>query len=201
MVPIACRDLPTLDAATVVRPLSGRIHSLLSNKCAAMPSKVHGQGVYAIAPIATGEIVAVWGGTVFSAEDVTRLATVLPHFASHPVSVCDGYYFGSANLFEFDDAERMNHSCEPNCGVKGQIVVVARRAIECGEELTFDYDTTESDAEPFDCHCGSVRCRQTISGSAWHDPEFISHNREFMSWYLLEKAAMNKEESSREIQP
>ena len=56
----------------------------------------------------------------------------------------------------------INHSCEPNCGLKGRTVVALRR-IRKGEEITIDYSTTEED--PYwrmSCSCGSLRCRKQI---------------------------------------
>lgn len=48
----------------------------------------------------------------------------------------------------------VNHSCRPNAAVRGQ-ALVATRDIAPGEEITFDYTTTESElAEPFHCRCG-----------------------------------------------
>jgi len=128
-----------------------------------MSSKIHGQGVYATKQIEAGEIVAVWGGTIFTAQEVIRFETVLPHFASHTVRVCEGYYLGSPSLFEFDDAELFNHCCTPTCEIEGQIVIVARQAIEPGEELTIDYDAVECETAPVDCRCGSERCRRKSS--------------------------------------
>ncbi len=58
----------------------------------------------------------------------------------------------------------LNHSCAPNALIRG-LDVVALSSIRCGEEITFDYDTTEYDlAEPFACRCGSDQCRCTIRG-------------------------------------
>ena len=48
----------------------------------------------------------------------------------------------------------LNHSCAPNAAVRGR-TLVAVRAVARGEEITFDYNTTELEmATPFDCRCG-----------------------------------------------
>ncbi|MEY2641341.1 MAG: hypothetical protein RL150_734 [Candidatus Parcubacteria bacterium] len=39
----------------------------------------------------------------------------------------------------------INHSCNPNMGIKGSCTFVALRDIQAGEELTFDYSITEED--------------------------------------------------------
>lgn len=55
----------------------------------------------------------------------------------------------------------MNHSCEPNCLISGKYLV-AGRAVNVGEELTFDY-STDVDWSGFSmrCRCGSPDCRKT----------------------------------------
>lgn len=48
----------------------------------------------------------------------------------------------------------LNHSCQPNAAFRGP-VLTALTAIEAGDEITFDYNTTEATmAEPFTCRCG-----------------------------------------------
>lgn len=60
----------------------------------------------------------------------------------------------------------MNHSCEPNCGVRltdRGYVVVALRDILAGEQLTYDYSTYQNlPCEGMPCRCGSTRCRGTV---------------------------------------
>lgn len=58
----------------------------------------------------------------------------------------------------------LNHCCEPNAGIVGRSLV-ARRAILGGEQVTFDYTTTEASmAEPFDCRCGAAGCLGRVQG-------------------------------------
>lgn len=161
-----------------------RVHSLLSPKCRVGPSPISGSGVFAAEPLSAGELVAVWGGKVYTAEECERLGMVYPHCRTHPISLCEGYYLGSENLFEFDDAELFNHGCDPNVGVRGQVVLVARRDVAAGEELTFDYETVEDAPVDFDCRCGSPGCRGRLHGQMWRDPDFRRRNAGFLSWYL-----------------
>ena len=59
----------------------------------------------------------------------------------------------------------MNHHCEPTTIIRDRSVC-ALRAIEPGESVTFDYNTTEYDlAEPFACHCGSAQCVGVVRGA------------------------------------
>jgi hypothetical protein len=60
----------------------------------------------------------------------------------------------------------LNHSCEPNGYVNSsELTFRALRNIGPGEEITFNYLTTESEmAMPFDCTCGSPNCFGFIKG-------------------------------------
>jgi len=54
----------------------------------------------------------------------------------------------------------MNHSCKPNAIIEGRKVTASKR-IAAGEEVTFDYRTTEGElACPFVCIC----CGMEITG-------------------------------------
>ena len=163
-------------------------HSYLSPKCRVEKSAIHRRGVFAQETISRGEIIALWGGIVYSLTETTRLAKKYPHFETHTVSIHKDFYLGPINPSQapLDDTEMMNHSCEPNAGIKGQIAVVARRTIRRGDEVCFDYDTTEISAIPFLCQCGTPTCRRLIDGSAWKDQHFRARNRGYFSWYIQE---------------
>jgi|GEM_PF-28577 len=59
----------------------------------------------------------------------------------------------------------MNHSCDPNSFMNDERFMIANRNIAKGEEISFDYSTTEDViAEKFICACGSEQCRGEIVG-------------------------------------
>ena len=60
----------------------------------------------------------------------------------------------------------LNHSCDPNSYVRAEDRTLrALRPVSRGEELTFNYLTTESRlATPFECRCGSAGCFGQIRG-------------------------------------
>ena len=65
-----------------------------------------------------------------------------------------------------------NHSCEPNTAYRG-LDVIALRPIRKGEELTLDYaDFLDEHMEPFQCTCGSNRCRKYITGTPGNSVSF-----------------------------
>jgi SET domain-containing protein len=61
----------------------------------------------------------------------------------------------------------LNHSCEPNGYVNAaEYCFCALRNISKGEEITFNYLTTEYElAAPFRCGCRSVKCFGFIRGN------------------------------------
>ena len=77
-------------------------------------------------------------------------------------------------VFEDGNGPKVNHSCDPNCGVRINPEVagfdfVARRPIAAGEEITFDYAMRNDVIEHFPaaCLCGTELCRGAITG--WRD--------------------------------
>lgn len=158
-----------------------------------------GLGLFTNAPISEGELVSVWGGCVYNEEEIRQLGNVSSHFRTHPVEVAPGFYLASTNVFAVDDVERINHSCEPNVGIKGQIVLLARRPIASGEELTIDYETlspSQAGAE-FHCTCGSATCRERIDGHIVQTSEWVHKNQSWLSWRVAESLKPGAASSQR----
>ncbi|MBI4836307.1 MAG: SET domain-containing protein-lysine N-methyltransferase [Candidatus Abawacabacteria bacterium] len=80
-----------------------------------------------------------------------------------------------------------NHSCSPNTGLSGSIVIVAMRDIAPGEELAFDYAISETFFSSFECHCGSSNCRKVITSTDWQIPALQEKYGQYYSPYLRVK--------------
>jgi SET domain-containing protein len=67
----------------------------------------------------------------------------------------------------------LNHSCAPNGYINAaELIFLALRDIAMGEEITFNYLTTESElAAPFRCICGSANCFGFIRGRNFLTPD------------------------------
>lgn len=66
----------------------------------------------------------------------------------------------------------INHSCEPNAFIKksgNRFFLVSIKPVKKGDEITFDYDTTDYDNSglSFACGCESPGCRKLIRGFAY----------------------------------
>jgi len=61
----------------------------------------------------------------------------------------------------------LNHSCDPNVILDTErMLMIARRDIEKGEELSFFYPATEWEMQaPFICLCGSSNCIHVVAGA------------------------------------
>ncbi|MFP1155473.1 SET domain-containing protein-lysine N-methyltransferase [Mycobacterium sherrisii] len=81
----------------------------------------------------------------------------------------------------------INHSCEPNVGFAGNIVLVTMRAVGAGEELTTDYALFDDHDEQMTCHCNAPSCRGVIDGHDWRRSDLQRRYRGYFSWYLQRK--------------
>jgi hypothetical protein len=157
---------PAKAQATAV-PAPGRVKGRLQVR----RSGVHGKGVFALVPIAQGELVIEYTGEVIPWSEAVRRH---PHDPSQPdhtfyfhlddEHVIDGNVNGNA-------ARWINHACEPNIEAddeSGRVYLMALRDIMPGEELFFDYGLvideryTPALKKRFECRCGTPGCRGTM---------------------------------------
>jgi SET domain-containing protein len=163
--------------------------SYISPKALVRESPIHGKGLFAVEPIKQGEIVCVKGGHIFDREKLAEATRVL---GPAEIQITNDLFIGPLTEQDRDGSMIFsNHSCEPNIGVQGQIVFVALRDIEPGEELTHDWATTDDDDYEMACKCGSSSCRKIITGQDWRRIDLQKKYAGYMSWYLSEKIKKN----------
>jgi uncharacterized protein len=159
--------------------------SYISAKAAVKESSIHGRGLFAIEPISKGEIVCIKGGHIFNREALEQVAQSI---GPAEIQITDDLFIGPLTEVEREGSMIFsNHSCEPNIGVRGQIVFVAMRDIQAGEELTHDWAMTDDDAYEMECRCGTRSCRKIITGQDWRRRELQHKYAGYISWYLAEK--------------
>lgn len=114
-----------------------------------------GTGVFAGRPFDIGDELLEFVGErkeMDAFKDLTHALQIGPTTYISPSGKIDDY---------------VNHSCDPNAGVrddKGRIVLFALRPIARGDEITFDYATTQAGHHmTISCACGSPLCRKTIA--------------------------------------
>lgn len=159
-------------------------HSFLSPKCEvrAVDDK-GGYAVYCQEPIAKGELLVVWSGTLV---DEATLLTLPAPVRRHSLQVERNHFLVS--LTEFEPADYVNHSCDPNAGLSGQIALVAMRDIEAGEEITYDYAMSDGTGyDEFECKCRSPQCRGWVTSSDWKLPGLWHRYDGYFSPYLAQR--------------
>jgi SET domain-containing protein len=157
----------------------------ISPKAIVRESRIHGRGLFAVEAFKRDEIVAVKGGHIF---DRRTLREVEPQLGPAEIQIGEDLFIGPLTQGEREGSMiYSNHSCEPNIGVRGQIVFVAMRDIETGEELTHDWATTDDDNYRMECGCGAPTCRKIITGQDWQRKDLQDKYERYMSWYLREK--------------
>ncbi len=150
-------------------------------------SSSESKGMFALEPIREGETVVVWGGKLFSREELK-----LGRAQKGSVSAIDEglYLAGDANEFPADPSNFMNHSCDPNVWMADEITLIARRDIDKGEEVTGDYAMWEADEQyvaSWECTCGSSICRKRITGRDWRLPELQERYGRHFSPFINER--------------
>lgn len=162
-------------------------HNWLNAKCEARETAT-GRGVFAKAPIARGEYVSVFGGDVIPIQDEPVFSDGRGDYS---LQIDERFVIGPRTEADLEDADFFNHSCEPNAGFHGQIILVALRDIAAGEQIVFDYAMClhpgEGPEYGFDCRCGAGTCRGRVTNDDWRIPELQRRYRGYFQWYLQSK--------------
>jgi uncharacterized protein len=163
--------------------------SWIDSRLEVRSSPIQGQGMFANATIQQGEVVIVWGGTLFTLEDI-RAGKSLEHSYA---AIGEGIFLGHTSEQGYSADDYMNHSCDPNVWLANEITLVARRDINTGDELTFDlamfWVPDEEEWGPLECHCGSTLCRQVFTSRDWRRVELHERYGNHFSPYILDRIA------------
>ncbi|MDQ1425135.1 MAG: hypothetical protein QOD72_2633 [Acidimicrobiaceae bacterium] len=150
------------------------------------PSGIAGRGLFAIEPIAAGEIVAIKGGHIV---DSATLATLPAKLQNSEIQIADGFHLVALCDDEYEPVMLfINHSCDPNVGFAGNVVLVAMNDVAPGDELTTDYALFDAQGPSMDCRCGAPRCRGVVTGEDWRRPELQRRLGPYFSTYLQSRS-------------
>jgi uncharacterized protein len=165
--------------------------SWLSPRLVIRESRIHDKGVFAAEAIRRGERLVIFGGEVMRIDEIKDLPEGLQDF---PMQIEERFVLGCRRpSLGPEEPDFINHSCDPNCGFKGQIFLVAMRDIRKDEEITFDYAMVVSESQgsavvfEMDCACGSPLCRGSITENDWRLPDLRARYAGFFSQYLQER--------------
>jgi hypothetical protein len=157
------------------------------------PSGIAGRGLVAVAPFDAGEVVAVKGGHIRTTEELRTLPDRLQNSA---IQITDDLHLVAVAEEEYEPVMLfLNHSCEPNVGFAGNVVLVTMREVAAGEELTTDYALFDDYEGAMECTCGRPACRRRIDGRDWLRPDLQERYRGWFSWYLQRKIDASQPDS------
>ena len=165
------------------QPRAYRHTSWVDPRVELRPSPIEGTGMFARRTVVRGEPVVVWGGTVFSQEEIRA-----GKGRKHSVAAIGERLYLAARLGDPESPDDfMNHSCDPNVWMADDVTLVTMRDIPAGEELTADYAMWTTDPNwtlPTRCNCGSTMCRRTVTGNDWKLKDLQARYRRQFSPYI-----------------
>lgn len=139
---------------------------------------MHGKGLFASQDIKKGEIVFIIKGKkikfLIDSKEKAKKA---------------GLNWVGISKNEWRDPSKhcvyFNHSCDANTAIRGHVTVVALKNIKKGEEVTFDYSTTESDIFwRFKCNCGVKDCRGIVESIQFLSPKTFNKYMPYIPNYF-----------------
>jgi uncharacterized protein len=153
-------------------------------------SGIEGRGLFARQAVAAGEVVVVKGGFVLTKAQRDAIGKEL---GPAEIQITETLFIGPTTARQREGGMmHLNHSCEPNLGLQGQIVYVALRDIAPDEELTFDYAMTDDEPVEMECCCGTPSCRGIITGRDWQKPEIQMKYDGYFSWFIQRRIDARK---------
>lgn len=160
-------------------------HSWLSPGIEVRPAGAKGDGLFALRAFEPGEIVSGFGGHVMHRQQFVQLPV---ERQVHSLQISETLFMVTPERPE--PADHFNHSCEPNLGVTGNVLLEVIRAVAPGDELTFDYAMCDADPyDEFECGCLAPSCRGKVTGNDWMLPELQARYRGYFSTYLERRIA------------
>ena len=150
----------------------------MSSKIATRRSQIHGNGVFAIAPIRKGERLIQYKGTLRTHKEVDRVYADDLETGHTFLFTLNETYVIDANAGG-NGARWINHSCDPNCEAvtvedededpaRDAVFIESMRSIKAGEELTYNYGIVLDEPHTarlkklWACRCGSPKCTGTM---------------------------------------
>lgn len=137
--------------------------------------------LFALRSYQPGEVIATFSAGTISAE---------PTYLTIQLGIRKHITFDPEYL------QYINHSCDPNVFFDTTAMnLVALKRVECEEEMTFFYPSTEwKMTQTFNCYCGSRHCLGQIRGAAFLSKEAQEKYRftDFIQQQLAKRSARRK---------
>jgi SET domain-containing protein len=151
-----------------------------------MESSLHGRGLFAVKAIKKHEIVAIKGGHIIDKKTLKAKKNIIGEASCQ---IADEFFLAPLTKEEYKDVMIfINHSCEPNVGLMGNIIFIAIENIRKNTELTIDYAFYKNENNyTFACLCKRKNCRKTVTGEDWKIKTLQKKYMPYFSAYLQRK--------------
>lgn len=168
--------------------------SWVNPKLTLKKSKVEGIATFAKEDIRKNEILIIQGGRILSIEQIDEKKN--QKYAYHGFQIKERFYICPIVIDKKplnDGIFLVNHSCNPNAGMKDAITLISMKKIKKGEEILFDYAMVDYETAneipwvPMKCNCHSKICRKQITGSDWKIKDLQIKYSGYFSPYIQEK--------------
>lgn len=150
----------------------------MTRRIAARRSPIHGNGVFAVADLPADTRVIQYKGQLITHAQADRRYAGSADTGHTFLFTLNDRYIIDANV-DGNAARWINHSCDPNCQAvtieaedgnprNDRVFIETLRAIEPGEELTYDYGIVLDEPHTkrmktiWACRCGAKDCTGTM---------------------------------------
>lgn len=126
-----------------------------------------GRGFFAKRLIKPGELILAFSGPIIGFQEAVDKGE----------RECWPLQIGKDQYLDLEEPGcYVNHSCNPNSGIRHNQFLIAIREIQKDAEIRYDYSTTvDEDHWKMDCRCNNPNCRHIISDFKYLNPMLRAH--------------------------
>jgi SET domain-containing protein len=155
-------------------------------------SGIKGKGLFARRDIKKGEVIFRFQGIL--GDDA--------HTNGKSLQIDDDLFLESTIFYD----DYLNHSCDPDCFIDWKTLdLVAKRDIKMGDEINFDYCTSDWDDTDlledwsFKCGCEAIDCVGVMKGFKHLTREEKKIRLQFISPFLMKMCKKECEKKSTDV--
>lgn len=131
----------------------------MNDKLAIKDSSISGKGSFARKKFKCGEYITTLDGIEFTPKEIEKAIAAGIISPDDPLQIKNDLF-----LILNNSSKKINHSCNPNTGIRNRSDLYAITDINVDDEITFDYSTTVGTNTKWemDCCCNANTCRKKI---------------------------------------
>lgn len=164
-------------------------------KLTVLDSSIHGKGVFALEFIPKNSLIGILSGRIYRKGEL-----VDNEISQFLFPIAEEIFVGPENKYSINSIFYLNHSCNPNAGIDGDIKIIALRDIYPEEEITIDYSTIFLNESRMICNCNSPNCRRSIHGTDILNVELQKKYGKYIANWIQRKIDLKPESIANKLQ-